>query len=217
MIHKISLYKKILLDKGFILTCVYVLNKIINKCFGKLVFGRLDVSVVHDLRISGTDCMQIGRSFSMGRGGWLYCLKEFGDSVEKQIFKPQLRIGDHVSIGEYVHIGCAYHIEIGNNVLMASKIYIADHNHGSYRGEMQSSPDVPPVKRELTYREVIIGDNVWLGEFVSIMPGVTIGRGSIIGAHSTVTHNIPPRSIAVGSPAQVIKQWNNSTKMWEKV
>jgi len=217
MIHKISLYKNILLDKGFILTCVYIFNKVLDKCFGRLVFGRFDVSVAHDLRVNGIDCMQIGKSFSMGRGGWLYCLKEFGSGVDKQIFKPNLCIGDHVSIGEYVHIGCIYHIEIGNNVLMASKIYIADHNHGSYGGEMQSSPDVPPVKRELTKGKVIIGDNVWLGEFVSIMPDVTIGKGSIIGAHSTVTHNIPPNSIAVGSPARVIKQWNVSTKSWDKV
>lgn len=63
----------------------------------------------------------------------------------------------------------------------------------------------------------MIDDNVWLGELVCIMPGVTVGKGSIVGAHSVVTHDIPPYSIAVGSPAKVIKQYNFSTKIWEAI
>lgn len=50
-----------------------------------------------------------------------------------------------------------------------------------------------------------------------IIPGVTVGKGSIVGAHSVVTHDIPPYSIAVGSPAKVIKQYNFSTKIWEAI
>ena len=54
-------------------------------------------------------------------------------------------------------------------------------------------------------QEVVIGDDVWIGERVIIMPGVHIGSGSIIGANAVVTHDIPPYSIAGGVPARVIK------------
>lgn len=53
--------------------------------------------------------------------------------------------------------------------------------------------------------------------FVSVLPGVTIGENSIIGANSVVTKSIPANSIAVGIPAKVIKQYNIETKRWEKV
>jgi lipopolysaccharide O-acetyltransferase len=58
----------------------------------------------------------------------------------------------------------------------------------------------------------IIEDNVWLGEFVSILPGVTIGKGNIIGANSVVTQDIPPYSIAVGTPARVAKRFDEIQK-----
>lgn len=64
---------------------------------------------------------------------------------------------------------------------------------------------------------VKIGKNCWLGEGVIVMPGVTIGDGCVIGAHSVVNKDIPPASIAVGCPACVIKQFNYKTDRWEKV
>ncbi|TYZ29943.1 acyltransferase, partial [Selenomonas caprae] len=122
------------------------------------------------------------------------------------------------NIGEYVHIGCTHRVVIGNDVLMGSKVYITDHNHGIYRGNDVSSPDIPPAKRRLTEGESVeIGDRCWIGEFVTILPGVTIGEGSIIGSHSTVTHDIPANSIAVGSPARVVKMWDESSQQWLKM
>ena len=145
-------------------------------------------------------------------------ISSYGKGEHEQHFTPRLIIGDNVSLSEYVHIGCVNHIEIGNNVLMGSKIYITDHNHGVYRGTHPDSPAVPPAKRPLTTGEsVIIEDNVWIGEFCTILPGVTIGYGSIIGSHTTVTHDIPPMSIAVGNPACVVKQWNEEKGIWKKV
>ena len=69
----------------------------------------------------------------------------------------------------------------------------------------------------LDSRPVFIEDNVWIGEFVSVLPGVRIGEGSVIGTMSVVTHDIPPFSIAVGSPARVIKRFNFATSCWERV
>lgn len=129
-----------------------------------------------------------------------------------------IHIGKNVQLNDYVHIAAIKSITIGNNVLIASKVFITDHNHGFYgANNLNSSPMVPPMKRELYSAPVKIEDNVWIGEFVSILPGVTIGQGSIIGTMSVVTKDIPPNSIAVGSPARVIKKYNFNLKTWEKV
>ena len=62
-----------------------------------------------------------------------------------------------------------------------------------------------------------IGDNVWLGEGVIVMPGVTIGNGCVIGAHSVVNKSIPDNCIAVGTPAKIIKRYSFDSKKWERV
>jgi lipopolysaccharide O-acetyltransferase len=62
---------------------------------------------------------------------------------------------------------------------------------------------------------VVIEDEVWLGERVCVMPNVTIGKHSVIGANSVVTKDIPPYCIAVGVPARIIKQYNHNKKQWE--
>jgi lipopolysaccharide O-acetyltransferase len=64
---------------------------------------------------------------------------------------------------------------------------------------------------------VVIGDNVWIGESVCVLPGVSIGEGCIIGALSVVTKSIPAYSIAVGSPARVVKQFDFEQNKWKKI
>ncbi len=128
-----------------------------------------------------------------------------------------LIIGDNVQLNDYVHIGVSEKVTIGNNVLVASKVMIIDHNHGSYNSIKSSNPESKPAERELVSKPVIIEDNVWIGELTSILPGVTIGKGSVIGASSVVINNIPPYSIAVGNPAKVIKKYNFKTNTWENV
>lgn len=131
--------------------------------------------------------------------------------------KVVLKFGKNVQINDYVHVSAMKNITIGNNVLMASKIFISDLNHGSYSGEEHDSPDTPPNERKLYAKPVIIEDNVWLGEFVSVLSGVTIGKGTIVGANSVVSKSLPPYVIAVGTPAKPVKKYNFETKCWEKV
>ena len=201
--------------KGLLWSMRFYWGRLRTVLYSRLVFGRWDINVDPDARVNGTEYMEIGRHFRAGRGLWLEAIDQYGEGGTAQHFTPRLVIGDNVSLSEYVHIGCVHHIEIGNDVLMGSKIYITDHNHGVYRGAYPDSPDVPPTQRPLTEGEsIIIEDNVWIGEFCTILPGVTIGYGSIIGSHTTVTHDIPPKSIAVGSPAKVIKQWDEEKGAW---
>lgn len=129
-----------------------------------------------------------------------------------------LKFGNNVQINDYVHISASELVEIGDNVLMASKIYISDCSHGSYSGNIDdSSPNSLPASRPLTVKPVKIEDNVWLGEFVSVLPGVTIGKGTIVGANSVVSKSLPANVIAVGSPAIAIKSYNFDKKIWEKI
>lgn len=130
--------------------------------------------------------------------------------------KKTLFFGDNLQMNDYVHITAMDSVTIGKNVLLASKIYISDCSHGSYSGDQNDSdPNIPPAERPLFFKPVLIEDNVWLGEFVSVLPGVTIGKGTIVGANSVVSKSLPPYVIAVGTPAKPIKKYNFDTNKWE--
>lgn len=159
--------------------------------------------------IKGKSRIVIGRNFTCGKGLRLDCIKTDAN------IEPQLIIGSNVEMNDYVHIGCTNSILIGDNVLIASKVFITDHNHGVYSSDsVHSSPLSTPKSRIILGVPVHIEENVWIGEMVTILPGVQIGKGSIIGANSVVNKNIPPYSIAVGIPAKVIKQFNFESGRW---
>lgn len=110
--------------------------------------------------------------------------------------------GKNIKIGKNVFINacCRFQdqggIEIGDGTLIGHNTTIATLNH-----------DFNPAKRQnLTPRSVKIGKNVWIGSDCTILPGVEIGDGAIIGAGSVVTKSIPANTIAVGNPAKVIKE-----------
>jgi lipopolysaccharide O-acetyltransferase len=129
-----------------------------------------------------------------------------------------IKFGNNVQLNDYVHITAMENVSIGNNVLFASKIYISDCSHGSYSGnENDSHPNTTPAERTLFAKPVVIEDNVWLGEFVSVLPGVTIGKGTIVGSNSVVSKSLPEYVIAVGSPAKPIKKFNFQNSRWEKL
>ncbi|MGN7821871.1 hypothetical protein ACTJJB_17205 [Chitinophaga sp. 22536] len=155
--------------------------------------------------------IRIGKGFTTGK----YCrLEAYPNQETKDVC---IWIGDNVQINDSVHIVGSSGVTIGDNTLLAGKIFISDLNHGSYgTNDIHDSPDMPPQDRPLSSRKVHIGKNVWIGEFVSILPGVTIGDGAIIGTMSVVSKSIPANCIAVGSPAKVIKIFNPSSREWQK-
>lgn len=137
--------------------------------------------------------------------------------AEKKSKDKILILGDNIEINDYVHIAAGEKIVIGDNVLIASKVYISDLNHGNYKGINQDTPLSRPNERGLSTNPVVIKNNVWIGEGVCVLSGVTIGKGSIIGALSVVSKSIPDYSIAVGSPARVIKKFNFENKSWVSI
>jgi len=159
--------------------------------------------------IRGRKRISFEGAFSCGRR---LRLEAFG---EKNTAATLIHIGRDVRFGDDVHIGAIQSVTLGDRVLLASKIFISDHNHGSYSDSEHTDPRQAPFDRPLAGAPVVIEDDVWIGEFVVVLPGVRIGKGSIIGAMTTVTKNVPAYCIAVGSPARVIKRYNFETGVWE--
>ena len=108
----------------------------------------------------------------------------------------KVEIGDRVGMSGTV-VAAACSISIGADVLCGGNVTICDTDWH----------EIDPEHRRTRGREcpVVIEDNVWLGLNVIVLKGVTIGKDSIIGAGSVVVRSIPPRSIAVGQPARVLK------------
>lgn len=160
--------------------------------------------------IRGRKYIKISNGFTTGIG----CRIEAYPKKNQRV----LFFGNNFQMNDYVHITAMESVKIGNNVLLASKIYISDCSHGSYVGnEKDSHPGTNPADRQLIAKQVLIEDNVWLGEFVSVLPGVTIGKGTIVGANSVVAKSLPAYVIAVGTPAKPIKKFNFETSRWEKI
>lgn len=154
------------------------------------------------------DFIAIGNQVSIGPS----CrIEAHPDWLAKEAGKPILVIGDRVRIGHSVVLTSAHMLVIEEDVLIAGGSYISDNSHSI-------SPEGPRyLDQPLSCALTLIGKGAWLGQNVCVLPGSTIGERSVIGAGSVVNGVIPPHSIAVGSPARVIKQYNFDTKRWERV
>jgi len=118
---------------------------------------------------------------------------------------PVVRIGDRCLIGRGSGIVGHLSIDIGNDVWTGHHVYITDQNHG------YENIDMPISQQTQIERTVSIGDGSWLGAGVVVLPGAQIGKHVAIGANSVVTGVIPDYSVAVGSPARVIKQYSENS------
>lgn len=154
----------------------------------------------------GSDCVVTGHRHIHLQGSFVALARNRIEAIDRhhgEAYEPSIVFGDGVSMEYDCHIGAVHRVEIGRRVLIASRVYICDHSHG---GTTAADMSIPPNQRPVVSKgPVIIEDDVWLGEGVCVMPDVRIGRSSIIGANSVVTHDIPPYSVAAGAPARVIR------------
>ncbi|MHB8682595.1 MAG: acyltransferase [Acidimicrobiales bacterium] len=120
---------------------------------------------------------------------------------QEMVTDPVVSIGDRTMIGRGSHIVGHFSIEIGDDIQTGPYVYITDQNH------VYEDPDVPIGRQWPVERAVSIGSGSWLGTGVVVLPGATIGRNVVIGAGSVVTGEIPDHSVAVGSPAKVVKRY----------
>lgn len=163
------------------------------------------------LALFGKKYIDFGERLTLGRNCRLEAYSLDGTFYKRLIF------GKDVQLNDNVHIDAMELVRIGNNVLIASHVFISDNSHGGYSEDSSCNPDIPPMERDYVIKPVSIGDNVWIGEGVFITMGVNIGKGSVIGAHSFVNTDIPDYSIAVGTPAKIVKKYNFDIQKWCKV
>lgn len=140
-----------------------------------------------------------------------------GDNVHVDIdFHCEYGINIHCGNDVIINMNCTFvdnnRIDIGNNVLIASdvKIYTATHTTDVVgRTNSQENKKISGCFCRTFSRPVRIEDNVWIGGGAILLPGVVIGRNSVIGAGSVVTRSIPENCVAVGNPCRVIKHITN--------
>ncbi len=127
---------------------------------------------------------------------------------------PRIEIGNNVNIEQNVHLICSSMLVIGNDVSIAPNCGILDTSHpydaGGSPGKIGDRVNTLPTPVE-------IGDNTLIGLGAVILPGVRVGPHCVIGANSTVVYDIPGHSIAVGSPAKVVKRYDFQRQRWVAV
>ena len=121
-----------------------------------------------------------------------------------------ISIGDNSGIG--INAKLEGTVEIGKNVMMGPDVIVLTRNHEFVRTDipmlLQGHKESKPVK---------IGDDVWIGTRVIILPGVKIGNGVIIGAGAVLTKDVPDWAIAVGNPARIVRYRVQGTKAVDSV
>lgn len=167
----------------------------------------------HSCKISNGKYIILGEKNYFGEGSKILIWDKYiCNSLNwTQTLNPSLKIGDNFSATRDLTIQCTGNINIGNDVTLGSNVFICDENHGT-------NPLIPDyLDQPLVVKDVSIGDGVWIGEKVCILPGVHIGKKAIIGAGAVVTKDIQGYSIAVGNPASVIKVFDFINNTWIKV
>ena len=152
--------------------------------------------------------ISIGEGTSFG--DWIYltawdsyeCIVNWNS--QKQVLNPELIIGKDCCFGAYNHITCTNKIIIGDRCLTGKWITITDNSHGRTDWE---SLQVPPIKRPIYSKgPVVIGNDVWICDNATILPGVEIGDGAVIAANAVVTKDVPAYCFVAGNPATPVEK-----------
>jgi len=170
--------------------------------------------------IANASRMQIGDDVWIGPGSLLVAVTTYpGPAIRPpsmagpvQRFEPTIRIGNRVTATGGLQLAAHDSITIEDDVLFATNVNITDGFHGY-------ATAAEPYKYQPIWRiaPIRIGRGCWIGQNVVICPGVSIGELSIVGANSVVTQSVPPRCIAVGAPARVVKRWDAERHQWSLV
>jgi len=173
----------------------YYLNR------SKFKFLSKTATFVSPIRFDGKDGIQIGDNSFIQSGAWLYCCGVDG-------LNANLSIGSNCEFGYNNHIASIQSVIIGDFVLTANNVYISDNIHEYL------DVNKPIIRQSIRFKGAVnIGDGAWIGENVCII-GASIGKNSVIGANSVVTRDVPDFSVAVGSPARVIRRFDAELQKW---
>lgn len=168
----------------------------IKRAIGKVIYRSIAIHLpLSDAKINlGSKKL---RSFCAG-----LILDHCGKNVNIEkgaMFESDLSIGDNSGVG--VNCLLSSGVSIGNDVMMGPECMMFTQNHCA------GDCTVPMWRQGFTeLKKIVIGNDVWIGARVIILPGVNVGDGAIIGAGSVVTHDVEPYCVVAGNPARVIKR-----------
>jgi len=128
-------------------------------------------------------------------GPWCW----LGEGTALRAHEGRVTLGPKVVLGGAVTVNAHLDVSIGEGALLADRVHVTDADHRFGR------LDQPIRAQGMAVAPVRIGPDVWLGHGVTVLRGVDIGRGTVVGAHAVVTRDLPPFSVAVGAPARVVR------------
>ena len=128
-------------------------------------------------------------------GRWVH----IGDGSRLRVHEGTLRVGDKCVFGSTSTVNCYLDVEFGAATLVADWVYICDFDH------VIADVSTPIKDQGIVKAPVRVGADVWIGVKATILRGVTIGRGSVVAAHTVVTDGVPPYSIVAGAPGRVVR------------
>lgn len=160
------------------------------------------LTVEDDVTIEGTaylHCLSergvyIGSHTSIGPYLWLHC-----GGTEEGYDQGYFEIGRHSFIGANAVLGAGGGIHIGNHVLVGQCVNIHAENH-NFADRSRTIREQGVVRAE-----VVIEDDVWIGSKATVLAGVRVGRGAVIGAGAVATRSVPPYAVVVGIPARILR------------
>ncbi len=163
----------------------------------RLFLGALGQNSVlsHAEQLLNPRYIYIGERVLLAHDARLDAIREYAG----QPYGGEIHIGNDTIIQPRAHIAAAAKLLVGKHVLIASNVYITDHDHGF------AQLDISVARQPLAVAPTRIEDFVWLGENVVVLKGVVIGHHAIVGANSVVTRDVPPNVIAGGVPTRVIR------------
>lgn len=151
--------------------------------------------------------VEVGRGVAIGRGCRLLrdpgarvvlgdgC--EIDDGVTIAAYgQGAVVLGPHSFVGHHATLAAHQRVEIGRGAFLAELVSVRDHDH---------RPGSAPTLGEIDVAPVLIGDESWLGAKVTVISGCQVGAGAVIGANAVARGEVPPRSVAVGIPARVVR------------
>jgi acetyltransferase-like isoleucine patch superfamily enzyme len=146
-------------------------------------------------KLVGPQLAHVGSGVTIGAQVWMNAKDDRGDGL------PTLHIGEGTYIGRFVQINAWRNVAIGNYVLVADRVFISDADHN------YSATDVPiRLQGDAFCGDVILREGCWIGVGAVILPGVTIGRNSVVAANAVVTQDVPDFVVVGGVPAKIIKR-----------
>lgn len=171
-------------------------NKLYISAYSTWLNKKLGTKKVRGMRgVVVSDNVKIGENSTLKEYVVVFCQSEYPEA--------SISIGENAWIGDSTFITCINSIKIGKNFTSGRFCLISDNSHGKFE---KQDLLIHPMQRSLYSKGPIeIGDNVWIGDGVTICANVKIGNGVTIAANSVVTHNIPDFTLAAGSPAKVVK------------